>query len=63
MEGSQDTPHPDADITVQVSTRQDNSWVLSSQFQSQRSHVVRGSEGNLATNFFRSDKRDVLDDR
>lgn len=59
----QNTTHPDTDVSVQVSTRQDDSRVLSSQFQSQRGHVLRGSERNLATGFFRSDKRDVLDDR
>jgi hypothetical protein len=59
----QDTTHPDTDVSVQVGTRQDDSRVLPSQFQSQRGHVLRGSERDLATDFFRSDKRDVLDDR
>ena len=63
VENIQDATHPDADVSVQVSTRQDDSWVLSSKFQSQRSHVLRSSERNLATDFFRSDKRDVFYDR
>ena len=59
----QDTTHPDTDVSVQISTRHNDSRVLPSKFQSQWGHVLRGSERNLATNFFRSDKRDVLDDR
>ena len=62
-ENIQDTTHPDTGVSVQVSTRQDNGWVLSPQLQSQRSHVVRGSERDLATDFLRSNKRDVFNDR
>jgi len=58
----QDATHPDTDVSVQVSTRQDDSRVLPSKFQSQWGHVLRGSERDLAADFFRSDKRDVFDD-
>lgn len=61
--GVQDTAHPDTDISIKVGARQDYSRVLSSQFQGQRSHVVRGSKRDLAADFLRSDKRDVFDDR
>lgn len=59
----QDTAHPDTDVSIQVSTRQNYSRVLSSQFQSQWGHVVCGGKRNLATNFFRSNERYVLDNR
>lgn len=58
----QDTAHPDTDISVEIGTRQDYSRVLSPKFQSQWSHVVCGSEGNLATDFLRSDECNVFDD-
>ena len=60
---AQDTTHPYADIPIEVGSRQDYSRILSSQFQSQRSHVVCGGEGDLATDFLRSDKGNVLDFR
>ena len=59
----QDTTHPDTDVSIEVGTRQDHSRVLSSQFQSQWSHVVRGSKCDLASNFLGSNERDVFDDR
>lgn len=34
MEDIQDAAHPDANISIEVGTRQDNCGVLSSQFQS-----------------------------
>jgi endonuclease/exonuclease/phosphatase (EEP) superfamily protein YafD len=63
MENTQNAAHPDADVSVEVGSRQDNSGVLSSQLQGQRGHVLSSSNRNLATNFLRSDKRDVFDDR
>lgn len=63
VEDIQDAAHPDADVSVEIGTRQDDSGVLSSQFQSQRRHVLSSGECNLATNFLGSDKCDVLDDR
>ena len=59
----QNTTHPNTDVSIQVGAGQYYGWILSSQFQSQWSHVVRGSKCDLATDFFRSDKRDVLNDR
>ena len=63
IEDIQDAAHPDANVSVEVGARQDNSRILSSQFQSQRRHVLSSGECNLATNFLGSDKCDVLDDR
>lgn len=63
VEDIQNTTHPDTDVSIQISTWQDDSGVLSSKLQSQRCHVLRGSERDLATDFFRSDECDVLDDR
>ena len=63
VEYIQDTTHPDTYVSVQVCTWQDDCWILSSQLQGQWGHVFRGGKGDLATDFLRPDKGDVLDNR
>ena len=62
-ENIQDTTHPDTYVSVQVCAGQDDGRILPSQFQSQWGHVVCSGKRDLATDFLRPNKGDVLNNR